>query len=192
MLPGKNIAGILLAAGAATRFGGDKLLHPLADGVAIAAHAARNLIAAGLNVTAVVRPGDFPLADMLEQEGCLVTMCPEAARGMGASLAHAIAAERSADGWIVALGDMPGIAPATISAVAAALASGALIAAPRYRGRRGHPVGFAALLRDELTALGGDAGARDVLERHGDALELIDCDDPGVLYDIDRPDDVPG
>jgi len=37
--------------------GGDKLLHPLPDGVAIAAHAARNLLAAGLNVTAVVRPG---------------------------------------------------------------------------------------------------------------------------------------
>ena len=34
---------ILLAAGAGSRFGGGKLLHPLDDGVAIAAHAARNL-----------------------------------------------------------------------------------------------------------------------------------------------------
>src|SRR5690242_6988872 len=71
----KNIIGILLAAGTGSRFGGDKLLHPLPDGVAIAAHAARNLLGAGLNVTAVVRPGDFPLADMLEQEGCAVTVC---------------------------------------------------------------------------------------------------------------------
>ena len=42
----KHIAAILLAAGAGTRFGGEKLLHPLEDGVAIAAHAARNLLAA--------------------------------------------------------------------------------------------------------------------------------------------------
>ena len=44
--PPSNVVGILLAAGSGSRFGGEKLLHPLADGVAIAAHAARNLLAA--------------------------------------------------------------------------------------------------------------------------------------------------
>src|SRR5207237_4569839 len=82
------IVGILLAAGSGTRFGGEKLIHPLPDGVAIAVHAARNLISAELAVIAVVRPGDFPLADMLEQEGCHVTPCAESARGMGHTLAH--------------------------------------------------------------------------------------------------------
>ena len=40
------------------------MLHPLGDGVAIGVHAARNLIAAGLDVVAVVKLGDFPLADL--------------------------------------------------------------------------------------------------------------------------------
>lgn len=193
MAPGhKHVVGILLAAGTGSRFGGDKLLHPLPDGVAIAAHAARRLMAAGLGVTAVVRPGDFPLADMLEQEGCTVTVCPGAARGMGASLAHAIAKERGADAWVVALADMPKIAPATIKAVVAALERGALLAAPQYRNQRGHPVGFGAGLRSELLALDGDQGARTILEKHREALELIECDDAGVLYDIDRKADVTG
>lgn len=186
----RNIVGILLAAGTGSRFGGDKLLHPLSDGIAIAAHAARNLLLAGLPVTAVVRPGDFPLADTLEQEGCTVTVCPGAARGMGASLAHAVASERGADGWVVALADMPRIAPGTIRAVVAALSEGALIAAPRYGNERGHPVGFGAALASELVALDGDQGARAVLERHRDALRVIDCSDAGVLYDIDRKSDV--
>jgi len=186
----KHIVGILLAAGTGSRFGGEKLLHPMPDGVAIAAHAARNLFAAGLDVTAVLRPGDFPLADMLEQEGCVVTVCREAARGMGASLAHAIATERSADGWVIALADMPGITPATIKSVVAALEEGALIAAPQFRNQRGHPVGFSAELRNELLALDGDQGARAVLERHCDALRLIECDDSGVLYDVDRKADI--
>jgi molybdenum cofactor cytidylyltransferase len=189
---GKHIVAILLAAGAGTRFGGGKLLHPLADGVAIAAHAARNLIAAGLNVTAVVPPGDFPLAEMLEQEGCFVTVCRDAARGMGASFAHGIATERDADGWVIALGDMPSITPATIASVVAALNAGATIVAPQFHGQRGHPVGFGAALCGELIALTGDTGARDVLARHRDALTLIVCDDPGVLYDIDRRADVKG
>jgi molybdenum cofactor cytidylyltransferase len=191
MAPGqKNIIGILLAAGTGSRFGGDKLLHPLADGVAIAAHAARNMLAAGLNVTAVVRPGDFPLADVLEQEGCAVSVCPGAMRGMGTSLAHAVASERGADGWVVALADMPKIMPATIEAVAAALRQGARIVAPQFKNQRGHPVGFSAALCSELIALDGDQGARMLLEKHRDSLKLIECADAGVLYDIDRRTDV--
>lgn len=179
------IVGVLLAAGSGNRFGGGKLVHPLDDGVAMAAHAARNLIAAGLHVIAVTRTGDFPLADMLEEEGCQVMPCAESVRGMGHTLAHGIASSRDAGGWVVALADMPRIRPATIAAVAAALADGAMIAAPRYKGARAHPVGFAAPLREELLFLSGDTGAKSVLQRHADVIRLIDCDDPGVVLDID-------
>ena len=186
----KLIATILLAAGAGKRFGGEKLLHPLEDGVAIAAHAARNLLAVTPDVIAVVRWGDFPLYDMLEQEGCQVTMFQGAARGMGATLAHGVGQARAADGWVIALADMPRIMPDTIRKVIAALEEGALIAAPVHRGERGHPVGFGSPLRDELLALDGDQGARAVLDRHRDAATLIECDDRGVLYDIDRKADI--
>jgi len=186
----KVIAAILLAAGAGARFGGDKLLHPLEDGVAIAAHAARNLLAATPDVVAVVRWGDFPLYEMLEQEGCQVTMFQGAARGMGASLAHGVAQARGADGWVVALADMPRVPVAIVKEIIALLAGGALIAAPVHKGERGHPVGFGTALRDELLALDGDQGARAVLERHRNSVKLVECDDPGVLFDIDRKTDI--
>ncbi len=186
----KSPVAILLAAGAGTRFGGGKLLHPLEDGVAIAAHAARNLIAAGLPVTAVVRPGDFPLAELLEQEGCQVTICPDAGRGMGVSLAHGVTAARDAGGWVVALADMPRIRPATIARVVQALAAGADIAAPAYQGDRGHPVAFSRRFLHELQALIGDSGARAVVQRNQALVRLIDTDDPGVLFDIDRRNDL--
>jgi molybdenum cofactor cytidylyltransferase len=186
----KLIAAVLLAAGAGKRFGGEKLLHPLEDGVAIAAQAARNLLAVTPEVTAVVRWGDFPLYEILEQEGCQVTMFKDAARGMGASLAHGIAQAKAADGWVVALADMPRIRPDTISKVIAELNRGALIAAPTYKGERGHPVGFDAQLRGELLVLEGDQGARAILDRHRTALKLVECDDPGALYDIDRKSDL--
>lgn len=184
------IVALLLAAGAGTRFGGGKLLHPLPDGAAIAVHAARNLIAAGLDVFAVVRAGDLPLAGMLERAGCHVTQCAEAADGMGHTLAHGVAAVREAAGWVVALADMPRVRPVTIRAIADALSAGARIAAPVYRGARGHPVGFSQASRGELLGLTGDTGARAVLARHRDAIQLIDCDDPGVIYDIDARSDL--
>jgi molybdenum cofactor cytidylyltransferase len=188
--PPPNIVAILLAAGSGSRFGGEKLLQPLPDGVAIAAHAARNLLAALPSVVAVVRWSDFPLYDMLEQEGCQCTMFQGAARGMGASLAHGIVQARDADGWVIALADMPNVRPETIRSIVAALETGALIAAPSYGGRRGHPVGFAALLRQELLALDGDEGARAVVERHRGEVKLLECDDPGTLIDIDQRGDL--
>jgi molybdenum cofactor cytidylyltransferase len=185
-----RIAGILLAAGAGSRFGGGKLLHPL-DGVPIGVRAARNLQAAGLAVTAVVRPGSDELMRLLQKEGVVVTECANAAEGMGVSLAHVIAQTRDAAGWVVALADMPRIQPATISLIVDAIAAGATIAAPAYKGERGHPVGFSAALLDELLLLKGDEGARAVIMKHRAQLQLIACDDPGVVYDIDRPEDLP-
>lgn len=181
---------ILLAAGAGSRFGGGKLLHALEDGSAIAAHAARNLIAAGLDVTAVVRPGDFPLAELLEQEGCSVTVCPDAAQGMGVSLAHGVRMTRDAAGWVVALADMPRIRPETIARVVQALMAGADIVAPAYQGDRGHPVAFSRKFQQELQLLIGDSGARAIVQRNQAMVKLVDGDDPGVLLDIDRREDL--
>lgn len=185
-----RVAGILLAAGAGARFGGGKLLHPL-EGVAIGVRAVRNMQAAGLTVTAVVRPGSEELARLLHSEGVDVTICANAADGMGVSLAHVIAQTKAAAGWVVALADMPRIRPETIRQVAAAVKQGALIAAPSYRGERGHPVGFGAALRDELLACSGDEGARTVIEGHYADIQWIAADDPGVIFDIDRKEDIP-
>lgn len=186
-----RICGILLAAGAAKRFGGGKLLHKLADGTPLGAAAARNLCAALSDVLAVVRPGDDELAGILMDAGCEVTVCADADLGMGHSLAHAIAARRDADGWIIALADMPSIRPATIRAVARALEGGASLAAPAHQGARGHPVGIGARFRDDLLKLMGDAGAREIVSAHARDMVLVDCGDPGVLLDIDRREDLP-
>ena len=185
-----TICAILLAAGSGSRFGGDKLLYPLPDGTPLGVAAARGLLAAGPEVVAVVRPGDFPLADLLEQEGCYVIVCPHAARGMGASLAHGVAARRNADGWVIALADMPSIRSATIAAVAGELEAGKVLVAPVYQGQRGHPVGFGKRFAPQLLALDGDAGARDIIAAHKSELVLVECDDSGVLHDIDRREDL--
>lgn len=185
-----NIAGILLAAGAGSRFGGGKLLHPL-EGVAIGVRSARNMLTAGLPVTAVVRPGSEELTRLLQAAGVAVTVCENAADGMGVSLAHVIGQTRDAAGWVVALADMPRIRPATLVQIADAVRAGALLAAPAYQGERGHPVGFGAALRDELLACGGDEGARSVIKRHHADMRLLATDDPGVIFDIDRREDVP-
>ena len=183
-----GIAGVLLCGGASSRFGSDKLV---AGREPIAVRAARNLIAGAGHALAVIPLGRGALREALEAAGCEILESDRTARGMGASLAAGVESTARADGWIVALGDMPGVRVGTITAVRAALERGAAIAAPfDAHGRRGHPVGFSARLRDELLALDGDIGAREVLRRHAEAIEAIATDDPGIFIDIDTPADL--
>lgn len=186
-----EIAGVLLAAGSAVRFGSNKLLHPLPDGTPLAVQAARRLIEAVPNSIAVTRPEDEELRDALAAKGLRVIENPVACEGMGTSLARGVLATRDAAGWIIALADMPWIAPATIDAVAGRLRRGASMAAPSHAGRRGHPVGFSAQWREELCGLSGDTGARRLIEAHPDTLELVETADPGIFRDIDYRHDLP-
>jgi molybdenum cofactor cytidylyltransferase len=185
-----NIVGLLLAAGSASRFGSDKLLHPLPHGLPIAVQAARHLKTELARVVAAIRPGASSLGRLLAAEGVEVIECPRADEGMGASLACAVHAAGEADGFVVALADMPFIRPSSIAAVREALSAGAALAAPYYRTRRGHPVGLSARFRAQLEALAGDEGARAILAAHEAALVKLPVGDPGVVRDIDRPSDL--
>jgi molybdenum cofactor cytidylyltransferase len=184
-----SIVGLLLAAGSGTRFGSDKLRHALPHGVPIAVQALRHLKAEVPNVVVVVRPGGENLF-----EGENVVVCPNADEGMGTSLACAArAAARlypDADGYLVALGDMPFVRRATIAALRDALAAGAPLVAPYWRARRGHPVGLAKRFYKDLSALSGDVGAKQLIRENERTLVKIPVGDPGVIRDIDTPGDL--
>jgi molybdenum cofactor cytidylyltransferase len=188
------IAGLLLAAGEGRRFGGDKLQAVLTVGpqrgtpVGIAAY--RTLDRAIPGSVVVLRQQDVALRRLFEHERARIVIAQDAARGLARSLAAGVEQVDPDCGIVVALADMPWIQIATIQAIAQAVRLGATIAAPRYRGRRGHPVGFAPVHRAALLALQGDEGARAIVESHRDALSLVDVDDAGILSDIDTPADL--
>jgi molybdenum cofactor cytidylyltransferase len=184
------VVGILLAAGSASRFGADKLAATLPDGTPVGVAALRNLATAVDSVIAVVRAGDNSTAKALAANGARVSVCPGASDGMGASLAWGVRGAAVARGWIVALADMPWIAPATIAQIATTIRDGALLAAPRYEGSRGHPVGVSQRYFGELAALSGDEGARRLLVAHAGSIRWVDVNDAGVLRDIDTPADL--
>lgn len=186
----QRTAGVLLAAGRGRRFGGQKLLVPLADGTPLGVAAARRLRAALPEVVAVVHPADRELARLLAAAGARVVACADAEAGMGVSLAAGVGATADADGWLIALADMPYIRADSIRLLGQALTDGAALVAPCYRGERGHPVGFSAEFGPALRALQGDRGARDLIARHADRLQCLEVDDPGVLRDIDTPADL--
>jgi molybdenum cofactor cytidylyltransferase len=107
---------------------------------------------------------------------------------MGASLAFAVSHARNAAGWIIGLADMPFVQASTFRAVLEALAAGADIAVPVYQGRRGNPVGFSRRYLSELLSMGGDQGARRLLNSF--PVTEVAVDDPGIHLDIDTVNDL--
>jgi len=183
------ISGILLAAGAARRFGGGKLLQTLPDGTAIGLASLRNLQSALDRVVVVTRPGDQAAAKLYAAAGAQTIVCVDAELGMGHSLAAGVAHEAQAHGWVVALADMPNVKPQTVRAIAHALSAQGGIVVPYFHSERGHPVAFAAF-REELLALHGDSGAKAVLQANPDKVHRLQVDDPGIVQDVDTPEDL--
>ncbi|MET0541989.1 MAG: nucleotidyltransferase family protein [Variovorax sp.] len=108
--------------------------------------------------------------------------------GMGDSIAAAVRRTADAAGWLILPGDLPLVEPDTLRRVADALRNeGVQAAQPRYRGERGHPVGFARACREALMALEGHHGAAPVLRdlRAAGRVAEVDVDDIGVVTDID-------
>ena len=184
---------ILMAAGRGRRFDPqgrhNKLLQSLPGGDMVVLASARKLLGAFARVIAVVPPFDAGVGAQLAALGCEVTVCPDADSGMAASLTHALRHSLpEAQAWLVALGDMPHVAPATLAVLRDALAAGAGIAAPVMDGRRGNPVGFGRIHLDALLALTGEQGARRLLQTCP-VLE-VEVLDRGIFLDIDTPADL--
>lgn len=184
--------GILLAAGRGSRFDPlgrrSKLMQPLADGTPVALAAAKKLLTVLPHVLAVVRPGNDMLAQQLRDAGCKVSVCAEADEGMAASLVHGLRNTLQAQGWIIALADMPWVEAATIAALVDAIDEGAQIAVPTCQGKRGNPVAFGRGYLPELLALQGDTGARSLLATW--PVTEVATADGGIFRDVDTQADL--
>ena len=180
-----TFAAVVLAAGAASRFGSDKL-SAILDDEPLVHHAIRAARAAPVSRVIVVAKrgldlGDWPGAPEVER----VTI---ASAALSTSLKAGLAAAGDAQGIFVFLGDMPRMPHDLAGRLAAAL-QGGYAAVPFCEGRAGHPVLLSARSFADIAALTGDAGAGKLLKGRADVVR-IECSDPGIVFDVDRPQDI--
>ncbi len=181
----ETIVGVVLAAGLSTRFGGDKVLHPL-GGKPLAAHIADTLAGLPLSAHLAVCPaGARGRVALFEARGFGIVLNRNPAAGMGSSLK--LAAERAmaleADALIVCLADMPYVTAAHLRTLVEATVDRPA-AATRVAGHVTPPAVFRRPMLERLAQLTGDRGARDLLA----GARLVEADEH-MARDFDTPED---
>lgn len=182
---------LILAGGAGRRFGGGKLLAPLA-GAPLIRRTVEAVIAAEFAETiAVTGFENAAIRAALSGISCRIVHAEGWIEGMAATLRTGIAAlSPEAQGVCIFLGDMP-IIPADLCAglVQAAQAAG-FAARPWVTGKPGHPVAFTRAAFTDLAQMTGDRGAVALLKQHPNNVAYLDTSEVGALLDIDYPADL--
>ncbi len=190
------IAVLVLAAGGSRRMGRPKMLLPLPGGTVLATVVSR-LLAAPVDRIVVVLGHEAAAirarAGLPDDTRVMVLDNPDWHLGLSSSLKRSLLACPEADALVVALGDQPAVDADVVRRLVEAWRQGARLAVPvraepggPAASRAGHPVLFDRSFRDELLALTGDVGAREVLRRHWEEAVQIDAPSP---TDLDTEED---
>jgi CTP:molybdopterin cytidylyltransferase MocA len=178
------IGGLVLAAGAGTRFGGPKQLAQL-DGVPMLEHSLRAMGAAPVGrVVVVLGSAAEAILAAVNLHGADALVCERWDEGQAASLAAGLAELADCEAVIVTLGDQPRMSPDAIRRVIAAR-DGAPAVRATYDGHPGHPVLLEQDIFEAFRNVSGDRGARNLLL----SQQVLDvpCDDLGGGEDVDTP-----
>lgn len=181
-----RVAALLLAAGNSRRFGPDDKLLAQYQGRPLIAYAA----AAVSNLTVDTRIAVISNPDLASHlAGFEIVQLRSGEDGLSASLKAGLAQARltNSEQLLVALADMPHVSAELMMQVVAASTPNTPAAASD-----GHrvmpPACFPASYFDQLTALQGDKGAREILDTlPPEARVLVSVDQ---LHDVDRPEDL--
>jgi molybdenum cofactor cytidylyltransferase len=180
------IGGLVLAAGAATRFGSAKQLAEL-DGRPLLEHSILAMMASPVGrVVVVVGSGHEEVLARVDLHGADPVVCDRWDEGQSASLACGLAELSVCEAVVVTLGDQPFVSPDAIRRVIAARGRGAAAVRATYDGAPGHPVLLERRLFERMRDVTGDHGARNLLI--STQTREVPCEDLGGGQDVDTPD----
>jgi len=202
-----KVFGLLLAAGESTRMGTEKQLLTVA-GRSFINRAIDGFLVSGADPIIIVLGHSFekilehimtsdfgmPRADF--EKRVIIARNEEYKKGQLSSIKCGLSLFLNKNqidffrGFMIQLIDRPMVGPRTFTTILQSFASdGAQILIPSFKNRRGHPACFSAGLIEEIVCLGEDATLRDIINRHEKDVRHIAVDDPGIIQNIDTPEE---
>ena len=185
------ICAVVLAAGLSRRMGVQKLLLPF-GGKTVIAHIVDQLLASTIDkVHIIVGHQAENISAELSGRAISIVKNPNYKSGMLSSVRCGLQnLPEKCRAVMVVLGDQPSITTGLIDKMLRSFATTEKsILVPRYKGKRGHPILFSSLYRDEILTHYGNVGLRGLLHSHTEDIFELDVPTSSVLCDMDYPED---
>ncbi|GAB4420628.1 MAG: nucleotidyltransferase family protein [Anaerolineales bacterium] len=183
------ITAIVLAAGQSRRMGQPKMLLPWGQSTVLG-KVIETFTSAGAEEILVVTGGAREQVEALVGNSAKTVFNPDHAQGEMLSSVQIGLSNASGQAALIALGDQPKVRERSVRSVMEAYARGqAAIIVPSYKMRRGHPWLIAKTHWGEILKMKPGQTLRNFLDRHHDEIQYVNVDDPGILQDLDTPDD---
>jgi len=189
--PTVSVSCIILAAGASSRMGREKLLLKINDKTILQTTLEQVMNSGIEDIVVVVKP-DLSRSETIATMGCKVVENLAYQKGLSSSLKLGLkAVDNNTQGVILALGDQPTVPKEVYRALIDRYSENLKPATvPVYKGKRGNPVLFDRKIWPALTSLKGDTGGRQIIENlDKEEINRVETGSSSILNDIDTQDD---
>ena len=195
MIQKNSTAGIILAAGASTRFGEPKQLLRLKDKcllewvleAALKSELNRIVLVLGYAHQKILQA----LNEKLQHSKLLVAINPQYQKGQSLSVHTGLSKVKDDYPAVMfLLGDQPMLNETTINVLLERFwADEKDICVPIYRGKRKTPAIFRRRLYTQLMSIKGDMGARQLIDDNPDRVLAVEMENPICFFDVDTQQD---
>ena len=184
------VSAIILAAGESKRMGKLKQLLPLGQDTILGqtidnflnSKAAETIVVIGYRAQEIINAiGNRPVK---------IALNPSYQQGMSTSISAGLKLiSDKSQGIMIVLADQPFISNQTIDRLIGVFSSSHKgIVIPAHKGRQGNPVIFNIQYKQELLALKGDVGGKEIIARHPEDVIKINFDSDDIIHDLDTED----
>ena len=185
------ITAILLAAGQSKRMNGENKLTKKIKNIPLIKCALNNILKSSINEIVVVLGYQSEIIEKLIDKNDKIKFVfnPNFKNGIASSIKKGIEnLSKKTDAFFISLGDMPSINYDTYNKLIEYKKNQKIIV-PMFKGQKGNPVLFPKSFTKKISSIRGDYGAKKILEMNSKEVFNLEIDDPGIIKDVDIPND---
>ena len=178
------ITAIILASGYSRRMGQNKLLLKY-RGKSLIEHTIETIKKCGFSEMIIVAREE-KIIDIGNKHGLKVIINEDAVKGISESIKLGVRNAKETEGFMFFMADQPFLDVDTVKGLNNEFSGNSdYIIIPRFDGKRGSPVIFPCIFKEDFLRLEGDVGGKVIINKNLDKVKFVEVQDAAKLFDVD-------
>ena len=185
------ISAILLAAGQSKRMNGENKLSKEIQGIPLIKHSVKNILTSSIDELIVILGYQKEIVEKLigKNEKMKIVFNKNFENGMASSIKTGLNHfSEKTEAFFICLGDMPLVSHNIYNQLIKSKNNKEIIV-PTYKGQQGNPVLFDKSMKEKISNISGDFGAKKILELNKDKILNLEINDQGITKSFNTQGD---